>query len=1401
MEPVTLSQIFDDPLFNDISENFLDNFDVNDLSFDLSTFLDSTDLKSFDNGGISGRPSEKTMLESLLKSKPASDVSPSNTALKLWETVSVKDEQDKQEFYGTISADRPTFPQVKGDGQVCTPVQRKYEVPLISRLLCDSEIQNFNVKNEVDSGRSYSIQYSINSGPENARFVVNKDEEDIKVNMEQCEQKNETVKRAPHNAIEKRYRASINGKIDELRKLLTPTSSSDVKMNKSAVLRRAIDRIRELEEINAQLNTELMAFRSCNASNASYVDSNKSTSENELLSFETSPSLDNQKMNDYYHHCKTSPHSFTNECTPLSVNQVFHFTGKSIQPTNVSPHNSNSTEGSMKKIKEYSYSFHPSSSLSSASSSSLSSPPSVNSPPNFQLNSDIKFTTNSQYSISPPSSLSNNGVIVPSFALQHHDSYDINNCINNENLPTYQQHHYYHPLPSAPLLQSVNIQNCCGPEQLFCAPNPNVILPEQSLIKKSGYDRKVHRKRLADDSSGGGRGGASSSPTKARCGHLLVNHDLEVKKLAVPYMKEKFNLISTNNNTNNIQAQFPTVCQLLCEPNSCSHMSSLPVLKKGNIPNVAVNQQYQQHHPINGGYNEVVARTTLCIAALCLIAFNPAQLTNQAYMSSSGSSSKDTKVSNARTLLSYFDSSTTTISSSNSILTMNMPSSWLVSIMYILQWFIALLLCSWACYKKHIHVHLFNYNYYWSKSKNKTISSHEVKSHFRQANLAISQLTWSVADYHLKQCLYSLGSKHSELAQSASTVSLPRYIYLCTGSLVKLGINLFSIISIKLPCWLWICYFKKKPDQHNPIIDSDRSYSNEKNIISAAEVRLRLMELYLFDYVPKKVNINNSILFKFNRLLDNISLTVMCIRDFLDSVSTHEIFYSKDKLNATNLNIQASPVVNEKLPINLLSRQGVTLGLFLKRKLGLHYLGSLIIRMTVHVTLRFLLSNLWINWFNNSTFINLIISNRKLNSCAIGINRTSSLSSLTRPTQTIGLHESSSGKDLSLANYTEKNIINQILIELREHITSHCLKIILYGEVDQVKSLYSYIHLLLQLSPSLNAYNNSVDNYRIEYEETSDQVSCAHWWAQMLNILWEYRCNQTTLPLQTVSSSSKLQITGKKSNQTYHAVTPQSLSNCPRLGDLVKMLSIINKFDSLEWNSTSCMLHTVCSLVRNLKKSCRNLTHINMVNKDPSESDLQLDYMRFNFLAWSMIATSCLIDVLIVKLKSFNHIHNYVDDDDDDADDDDMLVKSTPTTIIRNDQSVELIQGFNNALHLLQQLVDYFNMPTSNWIRIKLRSAEAVHRLLTGANRIRARFALLQNYSLSCVASSSVTGNIKDNLTKLENDNVSIPNVSNRSGNNSQNLLDCHDRLNGNVSALINRSSHRNGMLLQSPGC
>lgn len=65
----------------------------------------------------------------------------------------------------------------------------------------------------------------------------------------------------------------------------------------------------------------------------------------------------------------------------------------------------------------------------------------------------------------------------------------------------------------------------------------------------------------------------------------------------------------------------------------------------------------------------------------------------------------------------------------------------------------------------------------------------------------------------------------------------------------------------------------------------------------------------------------------------------MCIHDFLHSLSTQQIYCTNDKLHESNQNIGISSAVDNKLPINLLPRQGVTLGLFLKRKLGMYYLG------------------------------------------------------------------------------------------------------------------------------------------------------------------------------------------------------------------------------------------------------------------------------------------------------------------------------------------------------------------------------------------------------------------------------------------------------------------------------
>uniref|UniRef100_A0A4W5JMS2 Sterol regulatory element-binding protein 1 n=1 Tax=Hucho hucho TaxID=62062 RepID=A0A4W5JMS2_9TELE len=65
-------------------------------------------------------------------------------------------------------------------------------------------------------------------------------------------------KRTAHNAIEKRYRSSINDKILELKDLVAGT---EAKLNKSAILKKAIDYIRYLQQSNQKLKKENMALK------------------------------------------------------------------------------------------------------------------------------------------------------------------------------------------------------------------------------------------------------------------------------------------------------------------------------------------------------------------------------------------------------------------------------------------------------------------------------------------------------------------------------------------------------------------------------------------------------------------------------------------------------------------------------------------------------------------------------------------------------------------------------------------------------------------------------------------------------------------------------------------------------------------------------------------------------------------------------------------------------------------------------------------------------------------------------------------------------------------------------------------------------------------------------------
>ncbi|XP_055909282.1 sterol regulatory element-binding protein 1 [Eupeodes corollae] len=83
-------------------------------------------------------------------------------------------------------------------------------------------------------------------------------ETENKVPINRVQPKVKEVKRSAHNAIERRYRTSINDKINELKNMVVGESA---KLNKSAVLRKAVDKIRDLQRNNYELKSEVQRLQ------------------------------------------------------------------------------------------------------------------------------------------------------------------------------------------------------------------------------------------------------------------------------------------------------------------------------------------------------------------------------------------------------------------------------------------------------------------------------------------------------------------------------------------------------------------------------------------------------------------------------------------------------------------------------------------------------------------------------------------------------------------------------------------------------------------------------------------------------------------------------------------------------------------------------------------------------------------------------------------------------------------------------------------------------------------------------------------------------------------------------------------------------------------------------------
>uniref|UniRef100_A0A1I7XHI1 BHLH domain-containing protein n=1 Tax=Heterorhabditis bacteriophora TaxID=37862 RepID=A0A1I7XHI1_HETBA len=121
---------------------------------------------------------------------------------------------------------------------------------------------------------------------------INEDDSDDDGDEMVEEQRPKTERRTAHNLIEKKYRCSINDRIQHLKSIL---AGEDAKLSKSATLRKAIDHISTIETENQKLKMEVIRLRQLLKTNnidvcSSVIDKNIPSTINHLPSPVLSPS-------------------------------------------------------------------------------------------------------------------------------------------------------------------------------------------------------------------------------------------------------------------------------------------------------------------------------------------------------------------------------------------------------------------------------------------------------------------------------------------------------------------------------------------------------------------------------------------------------------------------------------------------------------------------------------------------------------------------------------------------------------------------------------------------------------------------------------------------------------------------------------------------------------------------------------------------------------------------------------------------------------------------------------------------------------------------------------------------------------------------------------------------------
>ncbi|XP_030646684.1 sterol regulatory element-binding protein 1 [Chanos chanos] len=158
-----------------------------------------------------------------------------------------------------IKADSLLLTALKPDASMVTTVAS----PCITSLATSTApVQNTSLQALMNGGTIFTTVPVV---VDTEKLPINR----IAISGKPAGQPQKGEKRTAHNAIEKRYRSSINDKIIELKDLVAGT---EAKLNKSAVLRKAIDYIRYLQQCNQKLKQENMALKMAAQKNKSLKD-------------------------------------------------------------------------------------------------------------------------------------------------------------------------------------------------------------------------------------------------------------------------------------------------------------------------------------------------------------------------------------------------------------------------------------------------------------------------------------------------------------------------------------------------------------------------------------------------------------------------------------------------------------------------------------------------------------------------------------------------------------------------------------------------------------------------------------------------------------------------------------------------------------------------------------------------------------------------------------------------------------------------------------------------------------------------------------------------------------------------------------------------------------------------